>query len=91
MRKAEAIERVAADARLSRPDAARAVDALLRLIEQQLRAGDEVAFSGFGKFHVGRRRGRAAANPRTGERIIVADVAVARFTPGAALKRAVRG
>ena len=90
MRKAEAIERVAADARLSRQDAARAVDALLRLIEHALRAGDEVAFSGFGKFHVARRRGRVAANPRTGERIVVGDVAVARFTPGAALKRAVR-
>lgn len=90
MRKGQVIERVAADAGVSRPEAARVIDGLLRLIEAQLHAGGEVAFSGFGRFHVARRGGRRAVNPRTGEPIEVPDTVTARFTPGAALKRAVR-
>jgi DNA-binding protein HU-beta len=90
VRKAAAIDAVAAQARIPRRDAARAVEALLEIIERELADGGEVAFSGFGKFHVARRGGRAAADPRTGERIAVPDVDVPRFTAGAALKRAVR-
>ncbi|HWH12352.1 MAG TPA: HU family DNA-binding protein [Solirubrobacteraceae bacterium] len=91
MRKAELIDRVAARGRLSRRDAARAVEATLAVIEDALGAGGEVAVSGFGRFHVSSRGGRPGVDPRTGEEIWIEPTSVPRFTAGAALKRAVRG
>ncbi len=91
MTKAELIERLAARTQLPRRDAARAVDGTLRLIEEELRDGGEVAFAGFGRFHVGLRGGRDGVNPRTGEPMRIPTTRVPRFTAGAVLKRAVRG
>jgi DNA-binding protein HU-beta len=90
MNRQDLIDRVAAAAKLPRPDAARAVDAALDAIEEALRAGESVQLTGFGKFHVAQYTGRAGVNPRTGERIEVPTTAVPRFTPGVRLKQAVR-
>jgi DNA-binding protein HU-beta len=86
----ELIDRVALDAELPRPLAARAVDAALAAIEDSLRAGESVRLSGFGAFRVGSYTGRAGVNPRTGERMEVPSVPVPRFVAGARLRRAVR-
>ena len=90
MNRHELIDRVALAAELPRPAAARALDAALEAIEQSLHRGEEVRLTGFGRFHVARYTGRRGVNPRTGEPIEVAGTAVARFTPGVRLKRAVR-
>jgi DNA-binding protein HU-beta len=90
MNRQDLIDRVAAAAKLPRPEAARAVDAALDAIEEALRAGESVQLTGFGKFHVAQYTGRAGVNPRTGERIEVPTTAVPRFTPGVRLKQAVR-
>ena len=88
--RAQLIDRVAADAQLPRPAAARAVDAALAAIEASLRDGEPVALTGFGKFHVARYTGRPGVNPRTGEPIEVASTPVPRFTAGTRLRQAVR-
>ena len=90
MNRQELIDRVAAAADLPRDAAARAVDATLVAIEDSLRDGEEVRLTGFGRFHVASYTGRRGVNPRTGARIEVATTALARFTPGERLKRAVR-
>jgi DNA-binding protein HU-beta len=90
VRKADLIDRVSARGQLPRRDAARAVEAMLSAIEETLGAGGEVALSGFGRFHVSGRGARPGVNPRTGEEIWVEATSVPRFTPGTALKRAVR-
>ncbi|MGD0386553.1 MAG: HU family DNA-binding protein [Solirubrobacteraceae bacterium] len=90
MNRHELIDRVALATELPRPAAARALDAALEAIEQSLQRGEEVRLTGFGRFHVARYTGRRGVNPRTGERIEVASTALARFTPGVRLKRAVR-
>jgi DNA-binding protein HU-beta len=90
MNRHELIDRVALAAELPKPAAARAVDATLELIQESLSRGEEVRLSGFGRFHLARYTGRRGVNPRTGEPIQVASVELARFTPGARLKRAVR-
>ena len=89
MNRQELIDRVALAAELPRPAAARAVDAALAAIEESLRNGEAVRLTGFGRFHVACYTGRRGVNPRTGEPIEVASTAVARFTPGLRLKRAV--
>jgi DNA-binding protein HU-beta len=89
--KAELIERVAARGRLSRREAARAVEATLAVVEEALGTGDEVALTGFGRFHSSNRAARPGVDPRTGEQIWIEATTVPRFTPGSGLKRAVRG
>jgi DNA-binding protein HU-beta len=91
VKKADLIDRVAARGQLSRREAGRAVEATLAVIEEALGAGDEVALSGFGRFHVSSRGARPGVNPRTGAEIWIETTCVPRFTAGTGLKKAVRG
>ena len=90
MTKQEFVDQVADRAGLSKKDAAGAVDAFLDTVEEALKRGSEVSFSGFGKFSVSQRAAREGRNPATGERIQIAASKVPRFTAGAGLKKAVK-
>ena len=89
MTKSDFVERVADNSGLSKKDAGTAVDAVLKSIEDALRSGDEVSFTGFGKFHVAQRGAREGRNPRTGETMQIAASRVPRFTAGSGLKKAI--
>jgi DNA-binding protein HU-beta len=88
--KAEFVDKVAAKSGLSKKDAGSAVDAVISSIEDSLKSGDEVSFTGFGKFHVANRGAREGRNPRTGETMTIAASRVPRFTAGSGLKKAVK-
>jgi DNA-binding protein HU-beta len=88
--KAEFVDKVASKSGLSKKDAGAAVDAVISSIEDSLSAGDEVSFTGFGKFHVANRGAREGRNPRTGETMTIAASRVPRFTAGSGLKKAVK-
>jgi DNA-binding protein HU-beta len=88
--KAEFVDKVAAKSGLSKKDAGTAVDAVISSIEDSLKSGDEVSFTGFGKFHVANRGAREGRNPRTGETMTIAASRVPRFTAGSGLKKAVK-
>jgi DNA-binding protein HU-beta len=91
MTKAEFIERVAGDERVgSKKAASDAVEAVLDAITDSLKSGDEVNFTGFGKFSVNERGPRQGVNPRTGERITIPGGKVPKFSAGAGLKNAVK-
>ena len=62
MTKAEFIDSVAAKANLSKKEAGAAVDAVLDTISGTLAGGGDVAFTGFGKFHVQSRAAAASAS-----------------------------
>jgi len=87
--KSEFVERVADSSGLSKKDATTAVDAVIKSIEDALRSGEEVTFTGFGKFHVAERGAREGRNPRTGETMQIAASRVPRFTAGSGLKKAI--
>ncbi len=92
MTKADFLEQLARDKRIgNKKDAARALDAVLDAITHTLGAGDEVSFTGFGKFSVAERKPRQGVNPRTGERIFIPGANVPRFSAGSALKNKVKG
>ncbi len=91
MTKAEFVEQVADETELSRGDAGKAVDAVLKVIEETLTRGGDVNFTGFGKFSVADRGARQGVNPQTGERIEIAASRVPRFSAGSALKKSVKG
>jgi DNA-binding protein HU-beta len=88
--KSEFVDKVATESGLSKKDAGAAVDAVLGAIEDSLKSGEEVNFTGFGKFHVAERGAREGRNPRTGESMTIAASRVPRFTAGSGLKKAVK-
>jgi DNA-binding protein HU-beta len=90
MTKADFVDRVAENAGLNKKQAGDALDAVLTSIEDALKSGDEVNFTGFGKFHVAERGAREGRNPRTGESMTIAASKVPRFTAGSGLKKAIK-
>ena len=92
MTKQEFVDKIASKTDLSRRDAAKAVDAFLDTITESLQGGQEVAFTGFGKFSTQRRAARQGVNPRNpSEKVHIPAATVPRFSAGSQLKSAVRG
>ena len=92
MTKQEFVDKIASKADLSRRDAAKAVDAVLETITESLKSGQEVAFTGFGKFSTQRRAARQGVNPRNpSQKVQIPAATVPRFSAGSQLKQAVRG
>jgi DNA-binding protein HU-beta len=91
MNKAELIAAIAEHANLTKADANRALDGLLKTIETTLASGDSVALVGFGSFEVKARAERKGRNPQTGEEITIAASNIPSFKPGKGLKDAVNG
>jgi DNA-binding protein HU-beta len=88
--KGEFIDRVADKADLSRKEATAAVDAVLECVKDALKTGEDVTFTGFGKFSVQDRKERVGVNPRKpGEKVNIPASRVPKFSPGSQLKAAV--
>ncbi|NOX20840.1 MAG: HU family DNA-binding protein [Nitrospirae bacterium] len=90
MTKAELIEKIASDAGLSKADASRALEATLENIKKALKKNQKVTLVGFGTFSVSKRKARKGRNPQTGETIKIPATKVPKFTPGKALKDAIK-
>jgi DNA-binding protein HU-beta len=85
------VDRVANKSGLSRREASESVDAFLDSITDALRGGEEVAFTGFGKFSVQDRAARQGVNPRNPtERVHIPATKVPKFSAGSQLKAAVK-
>lgn len=90
MNKAELVEFMASGAKLTKAEAARALDAMLDGIFSALKSDDVVQLIGFGSFSVGNRAARSARNPRTGETMNVPASKSVKFKAGQKLKDAVK-
>ena len=91
MTKQDFIQKVAQKSGLTTRDAGKAVDAFMEAITETLRSGDQINFTGFGKFSASARAARQGVNPRTGERVQIAATTVPKFSAGSQLKAAVKG
>src|SRR5262249_37509739 len=89
MNKADLVDKIAAGAGISKAAAGLAIDTAVDSVTSALRKGDRVALIGFGTFSVSQRKARNGRNPQTGATIKIAARKVAKFTPGAELKKAV--
>ena len=89
MNKRDLVGKIAEDARLTRAQAARALDAFVSGIQKSLISGDRVTISGFGAFGVTHRKARRVRNPRNGHSMEIEAKRVPRFVPGADLKIAI--
>lgn len=90
MTKAGFVDKLAAKSGLTKKDAAAVVDAFLDVLTESLKEGEEVQFTGFGKFYVQKRDAREGINPQTKAKIKIAATKVPRFSAGMALKNAVK-
>ncbi len=88
MNKTQLVEKIAADADLSKASAGRALDAIIDAVGETLQSGDQVSLIGFGTFSVRTRAARTGRNPKTGDEIQIAEAKVPAFKPGKALKDA---
>ena len=91
MTKADFVEQIAGRTGLSKRDAGAAVDAVLETISDSLKKGEDVAFTGFGKFSVQNRAARTGVNPRNpSEKVNIPASKVPKFSAGSGLKAAVK-
>lgn len=90
MTKTELIEKIAADASISKAAAAKAVNSFLGNISDELQKKDgKVSLMGFGTFSKVRRKARTGRNPKTGESIKIKASNSVKFKPGKKLKDSV--
>ncbi|PLX26854.1 hypothetical protein C0583_06190 [Candidatus Parcubacteria bacterium] len=92
MNKAALIERLATEAGVSRKEAERMLESLVKIIISELKADREVTITGFGTFLSRTRHARGGVNPqKPSERITIPEVKVAKFKTGKTLKDALKG
>ena len=85
MNKADLIDKMAADAGITKTAAATALDSLLNGIASTLKQDGKVTLVGFGTFAVSHRKARTGRNPQTGATIQIGAKNVPKFTAGKAL------
>ncbi len=81
MNKAQLVEAISLDTDLSKVDARKMVDALIRLTQQALREGDRLTLTGLGSFSVVHKAARVGRNPRTGAAVKIPSRRVIKFRP----------
>jgi DNA-binding protein HU-beta len=82
MNKAELIDAIAAESKLSKADSKKALDAFVSATTKALKKGDRVALVGFGSFSIAKRAARKGRNPQTGKEIKIAAKKVVKFKAG---------
>ncbi len=83
MNKAQLVEAIALDTNISKIEARKAVDSLIRVIVQTLREGDRITLTGLGTFSVQQKSERTGRNPRTGALVKIPPRRVIKFRPTA--------
>jgi len=83
MNKAQLVEAIALDANISKIDARKAVDAIIRVTVQSLREGERLTLTGLGTFSVQQKAARIGRNPRTGAAVKIPPRKVIKFRPTA--------
>jgi DNA-binding protein HU-beta len=90
MNKAELIDAISGEAKITKADAQRAVDGLVDATTKALKKGDRITLVGFGSFSVSKRAARTGRNPQTGAAIKIAAKKVVKFKAGAELAAKVK-
>lgn len=90
MNKAELINQIAKDTKVSKTVAAQMVDSMVENVSKALKKGDRVTLVGFGTFATSKRKARTGRNPQTGATIKIAARKVVRFKAGKELAAKVK-
>lgn len=87
--KANLIDLVSKESKLTKADSTRALDAIISSIQKGLKQGKEIRLVGFGTFAVAQRKATVGRNPRTGEEIKIPATRLPKFRAGKVLKELV--
>ena len=90
MNKADLINSIAKDTKVSKVSVAKMIDSLLSHVTKALRKGERVTFVGFGTFSVSKRKARTGRNPQTGAPLRIPARKVVRFKAGKELEKKVK-
>jgi DNA-binding protein HU-beta len=90
MNKAQLIDAIAAEAKITKADAKKSLDAFVKVTGGALKGGDRVALVGFGSFSVSERSARTGRHPQTGKPITIKAKKVVKFKPGSDLNDSVQ-
>ncbi len=90
MNKAQLIDAIAGEAKITKADAKKALDAFITATSKALKKHDRVALVGFGAFTTVKRSSRTGRNPRTGKEIKIPAKTVVRFKPGSELAKGIK-
>lgn len=90
MNKAQLIDAMASEAKMTKADAKKAIDAFVTVTGKALKKGERVALVGFGSFAVAKRSARKGRNPQTGKEIKIPAKKVVKFKAGADLSDKVK-
>ncbi len=90
MNKAELITAMAAEGKMTKVDAKKAIEAFVATVSKSLKKGDRVALVGFGSWTVMKKAARKGRNPQTGKEIKIAAKKVVKFRVGAELAAKVK-
>jgi DNA-binding protein HU-beta len=74
----------------TKKEAQNAVECVISSITKAMKKGEDVVLTGFGTFKVVKRKARKGRNPNTGEEIKIKATKAPKFTPGKALKEALK-
>lgn len=86
MNKTELIGKIAADSKITKVAAAKALESFVENVEASLKKGERVTLVGFGTFAVSQRKARTGRNPQTGKKMKIPAKKVPKFTAGTAFK-----
>lgn len=89
MTKTELADAIAASTGLSKNQAGDVLNSILDQATVALSKGERVALPGLGSFSLSERAARTGRNPQTGQTMTIAASKTVRFSPAAALKKAV--
>jgi DNA-binding protein HU-beta len=90
MTKAELIEKMAKDAKVTKAAADKAINSFVDGVKKALKKGERVTLIGFGTFSVTQRKARKGRNPQTGKEIKIPARKAPKFSAGQGLKKAVK-
>lgn len=90
MNKAQLIEKIAMETKVSKAQAEMLLDCTMENIKKAVKKGDDVKLVGFGTFTKAKRKARVGRNPQTGKAIKIPASNAPKFRPGAEFKALVK-
>lgn len=89
MNKAELVKNLSKTSKLTQKDCTNCLNALMQIVTNTLKCGDNVNLIGFGKFQVKNKNSRKAFNPQTKKEVVLPATKSPYFKPAKNLKQAI--
>lgn len=90
MNKAQLIEKIATETKVSKTQAEAILDCAVENIKKAVKKGDDVKLVGFGTFTKAKRKARTGRNPQTGKAIKIPAAWTPKFRAGSEFKTMVK-